>query len=821
MLTNLLLTAWRNLKKNKFFSVLNITGLIIGMTVFLVTVQYSHFEHSYENFIPDADDIYRVNLETFLNNEPFIASAENYPGAGPAMVAAFPDVISYARLYNMGYKNNVIITNEEAKPDPIAYKHRRFLYADSSFLSLMGYPMIKGDPTTALAQPLTAVVSERYSKLYFGDADPIGQTLRLQDDDFNNELVKVTGVFKDLPENTHLKFDILFSYKTLYNRFDRAEERYNRTWQRKDMYTFVKVRPGTDIRALESKLPALVDQYKPDQKEKNERNILTLQPLRDIHLKSHLAEEFETNGDDRVVQFLTIIGIFILVIAWINYINLATAKALERAREVGVRKVMGALKGELVKQFLLESGMVNLFSLILAFGCLILFLPAFNSLSGLNLGVGNLVEPWFMTVLGILWVAGTLLSGFYPSVVLSSFKPVTVLKGKLRNTKRGIFMRKSLVVLQFAASVFLIAGTIIVYQQLNFMLKQDIGMNINQVLVVERPGISPRDRQAFDNSVDLFRNELAKSKEVEGVSLSVTIPGKLREYKQSMKRYGTSDDNLVTLRVNSMDYHSLDIFKMKLIAGRTFSEQYPHDQDTSIILSETAVRVLGYKSPEDAIGQTLAIDAWEWSPIIVGVVNDYHQVSLKKSLDPTIFYCSPYSGEYYSIRINTTDAASTLNHVRASWEKAFPGNPFDYFFLDDYFNQQYENEQKFGKLFTVFASLAIIIGCLGLFGLSAYTTVQRTKEIGIRKALGSSEQKIFLLLSKEYIILIGISIALATPFAWLGMNYWIESFQYRINISFLVFVLAGAMVLLVALLSVSFQTLKAAKTNPVDSLRYE
>jgi putative ABC transport system permease protein len=821
MLTNLLLTAWRNLKKNKFFSVLNITGLIIGMSVFLITVQYSHFEYSYENFIPNAANIYRVNLQTYRNNEPFIASAENYPGVGPALLNTFPEVTGYARLYNMGYKNNVIITNEESKPDAIAFKHRRFLYADSSFLSLMEYPMVQGDPKTALAQPFNAVISEHYAKLYFGDADPMGKTLRLRDDDNNNELVKVTGVFKDIPDNSHLKFDVLFSYKTLFGRFERAEERYNRTWVRKDMYTFVTVRPGTDVKALERKLPALVNQFIPDQKQRNENNILSLQPISAIHLTSHLAEEFETNGDDRVVQFISMIGIFILIIAWINYINLATAKALERAKEVGVRKVLGAFKRELVQQFLMESGMVNFFSLVLALGVIALALPAFNTLSGLNLVISNLFEPWFIAIVLTLWAAGTLLSGFYPAVVLSSFKPVTVLKGKLRNSKRGIFLRKSLVVLQFSASVFLIAGTIIVYQQLNYMLKRDIGMNIKQVLVVERPGISPADRNAFNSGVDLFRNELARSNEIAGVSLSVTIPGKQREFKQTLKRYGASDDQLVTLRVNSMDYHSVDIFQMKLLAGRTFSQQYPQDQDTSVIISETASRALGFKTPDEAVGQVLRIDDWEWSPIIVGVVNDYHQVSLKKAMDPTIFYCSPYSGEYYSVRINTNDAAATLDHVRTSWEKAFPGNPFDYFFLDDYFNQQYENEQKFGKLFSVFASLAIIIGCLGLFGLSAYTTVQRTKEIGIRKALGSSEQRIFILLSKEYLILIAIAVAMATPFAWLGMNYWIETFEYRIDISFTVFILAGALVLMIALLSVSFQTLKAAKTNPVDSLRYE
>lgn len=821
MLRNLLLTAWRSLTKSRFFTTLNILGLSIGMAVFLLIAQYVYFERSYELFLPNSDRIYRVRLDAYLNNDLVFSSAENYPGVGPAMQREFPEVTGYARLYNMGYKNNIIITNEAAQPSPIAFKHRRFLYADSSFLPLMGYPMVAGDPKTALAEPNNAVISERYARMYFGSEDPIGKQLRLQDDDFNNELVKVTGVFKDLPPQTHLKFDVLFSYKTLFSRFERAVERYDQSWQRKDMYTFISLRADADPDALQAKIPAIVDKYKPENAQRNGKDVLILQSLPSIHLKSALAEEPETNGDVRIVNFMSLIGVFVLIIAWINYINLSTAKAMERAREVGVRKVMGALKSHLIRQFLAESALINLLALAVSVATLAAVLPGFNSLSGLSLSLNSLVQPWFLGMLLALWTAGTLLSGFYPALVLSSFKPVSVLKGKLKNSVSGIFLRKSLVVSQFAASVALIASTFVVYDQLHFMMSRDLGVNIDQVLVVERPGIASRDRKAFNSAIDVFRDELKKNPSIQGVTASATIPGKQREYKAVVKRYGSPDDQAVTVKFNSMDYEFLDVFKMKLIAGRPFKEEYTEDPDTSVVITETTARIMGYAKPEDAIGQTMAITAFQWSPIIVGVVNDYHQVSLKKAVDPSVFYCSKYSGEFYSIRLHTSNLAETIEHVRESWTKAFPGNPFEYFFLDDYFNLQYENERKFGALFTVFAALAVIVGCLGLFGLSAYTANQRTKEIGIRKALGSTEKGIFVLLSVDYLKLVGISILLAVPLVWWMMNSWLQTFSYRISISTLVFVLSGAMVMLVALLAVSQQTLKAARVNPVESLRYE
>jgi putative ABC transport system permease protein len=367
----------------------------------------------------------------------------------------------------------------------------------------------------------------------------------------------------------------------------------------------------------------------------------------------------------------------------------------------------------------------------------------------------------------------------------------------------------------------LIAGTLIIYRQLNYMMNQDIGMNIDQVLVVERPGISPRDRQAFNSSVDVFRTELKRNGSITGVASSVTIPGKQREYKAGVKKYGAPDDQLLAVRFNSMDYDFIDVFKMKLVAGRGFSPDFPKDQDTSVVISESAAKLLGFVKPEDAIGQTVDVPDFQFRPIIVGVVNDYHQVSLKRAMDPTIFYCSPYYGEFYSIRIQTNNLNQTLDHVKACWEKAFPGNPIDYFYLDDFFNQQYENERKFGKLFTSFAVLAVIIGCLGLFGLSAYTAMQRTKEIGIRKVVGSSDRSIYLLLSQEYLKLIVLSILLASPIVWWFMNGWLQGFSYRMPMGVDVFLIAGIAVLLVSLITISYQTLKAIRVNPADSLRQE
>jgi len=502
-------------------------------------------------------------------------------------------------------------------------------------------------------------------------------------------------------------------------------------------------------------------------------------------------------------------------------VNLSTASALERAKEVGVRKVIGAVKGQLISQFLTEAALINLLSILIAWGLTFLCLPMFNKLSGLTLNQTYLVQPWFIGLLLVLWFVGSLLSGFYPALVLSSFKPIETLKGKLKSSTRGIILRKGLVVSQFMASIALIAGTFIVYRQLKYMTSRDMGMNINQVMVIERPGIADTSRKFYNSSIDAFRNELKKDPTIQAVSASLTIPGKQREYKLVLKKYGVANSDSVTVRINTLDYEFLNVFKMKLIAGRAFSADFPKDVDTSIIITETTARLLGFRKPEDAVGKTCAIPQFNWNPIVVGVVNDYNQVSLKKPLDPSIFGCSLYDGEYYSLRINTNDLSRTLKHVQHSWATAFPGNPFEFFFLDDYFNKQYEADKRFEKLFIVFAVLAIIIGCVGLFGLSAYTASQRIKEIGIRKVLGASVTDITKMLSKDFLKLVVIAIVIASPVAWWAMNKWLQDFAYRVNIRWWIFAAAGMVALLIAMLTVSFQAIKAAIANPVKSLRTE
>jgi len=721
----------------------------------------------------------------------------------------------------MGYINNVIITNEQAKPAPISFKQRHFLYVDSSFLPMMGYQMVRGNAADALAAPSTAAISEKYALLYFGKEDPIGKQLHMHDDDSNDQLVKVTGVFKDLPANTHLKFDILFSYPTMFGQM-LANQNWART--RPEFYTYIRLRPGTDPRHIEAALPAIFQAHEPQLRTESKPQTGHLQPLKDIHLQSDLAEELETNANGTIVFFLGMIGIFILGIAWINFINLSTANAMGRAREVGIRKVVGASRVHLIARFLAEAALINGVSLVIAYALICLVLPAFSRISGLSLNSSDLLQRWFIALMAALWVVGSGLSGFYPAWILSSFKPITVLKGKLKGTAGGVLLRKGLVTTQFMASIGLIAGTIIVYRQVHYMMGQDIGMNIDQVLVMDRPGIAPnhdKNVPAFRAGIDFFREDLKKDPAITGVANSSTIPGKQREYKATIKMADAPSADSIIVRVNSMDADFLKVFQMHLLAGRAFSHDFPKDPDTSVILTASAARLLGFRTPKDAIGKTVLTDWDGWKGIIVGVVNDYHQVSLKTPLQPTLFTCDWYEGDYFSLRLQTGHLSQTLQHVEQSWLKAFPGNPFDYFFLDEYFNRQYASERQFGQLFTTFAFFAILISCLGLFGLSAYTASQRIKEIGIRKILGASVASIVAMLAKDFLKLILLSVLLATPLTWLVMNQWVQGFASRTTIQWWIFVLAGILCLLIALITVSFQAVKAATASPVKSLQAE
>ena len=824
MLKNYLRSALRSLRKNKFYSIINVLGLAVGMAGFLLIAQYVFFETSYDNFHSQSDEIYRVQLNQYQNDELMLASAENYPGAGPALMAELPEVLDYTRLYNMGYKNNVVITYEEAPDGPIQFKLDKFMYADSSFFSLFSFPLIQGNPQTALTAPFTAVISESYARKFFGNEDPIGKVLRLQDDDFNDERCRVTGVFRDVPSNAHFKFDVLFSYPTLYNRGDWARERYDLTWERKDFYTYVRVREGTDPVALAAKFPAIINQYNPGLAEQQRRDAFLLQPLQDIHLYSDLAEEAEANGSAQVVYFLLIIAGFILIIAWINYINLSTARAMERGREVGVRKALGAFRHQLIGQFLFESLLVNGLAIVIAGVLISLLLPVFNTLTGLQFSeVAFWSQPWLWGLLAGLFLVGTLLSGLYPALVMASFRPTRVLKGTLRTTKHGIRLRQALVVFQFAAAIVLVAGTAIVYQQMQYMLQEDLGFNMEQTLVLTRPGIRPEEDEVMKNRHEQFKTELLRNPAIQQVSGASYVPGHNRKFKFNFRKYGTSAEEAQAIRVNGVDYNYFDMFEMKMLAGRGFSEDHVTDIDTAVVITESAAHLLGFDRPEDAIGSPLTISfgSQEGQMLVIGVIHDFHQASLKEAVEPMVMLLEAFQTEYYAMKVSSENLPQTIKHVQATWNKVFPGNPFTYFFLDDYFNRQYQTDQRFSQLIRVFAILALFIGGLGLLGLSAFTAQQRTKEIGVRKVLGASVGSIMLLLSRDFTKLIVVSLLIAVPLAYFIMEEWLSSYASRIQIGAGIFVVAGLLTLLLAWLTVSWQSFKVARANPVDSLRSE
>ncbi|MBO3700578.1 ABC transporter permease [Roseivirga sp. E12] len=820
MFSNYLKITLRALLKNRVYSFINISGLAIGIAGALLIFHYVSFESSYEKFIQDSDDMYRVSLELYGNGEFVYHSAENYPPVGETMVNDFPEVVEWAHLYNMGAKNNVVITYEESPGEPVKLKHKKFLYASPSTLSMFSAQMVEGDAATALNEPFSIVISESTAKKYFGDESALGKRLRLRDDDFNNENCLVTGVFKDLPANTHLKYDVLISTGTIYGRWDGALTRYKTGWVRKDFYTYVKVRPGTDIKALESKIPEMIDRNMPDLADQNARHVMHLQPLNRIHFDSHLSDESELNGSAEPITFLSIIAIFIVVIAWVNYVNLATSRSLDRAREVGIRKVLGSLRAQLIRQFLFESVIVNLLAVVLALGIVALALPSFYVISGIPDSVVIWQNQSLWLLLGAVFLFGSIVSGFYPAMVLSSFKPVSTLKGKFRNSSTGVLLRKGLVIFQFATSAALIVGTLTVSKQMKYMQSADLGFDLEQTIVVERAAIADTSRTVRNRNLETFQEQLRANANIKSVSSSGMVPGKKIRFKGAVRAYNQQAGQVHPMDAVGGDYGLIETLGMEIIAGRNFSRDFPNDRDTAVLVSRSSVPLLGYDNPEDIINQAVVVENFGATAIVIGVVEDYNHESLRVKAAPSIFLLDPQWAEYFLFRVDGS-IPDALAAIERQWSITYSANPFDFFFLDEFFNNQYKSEQQFQAMFSVFSVLAILIGCLGLFGLSAFTAMQKTKEIGIRKVLGASVQGVFYMLSKEFIGLILIANVIAWPIIYFAMDKWLQGFEYRTAIDISVFGLALLAVMAVALLTISFQTIKSARLNPVDSLRYE
>ncbi len=801
MYKNYFKIALRTLLKHKGYSSINIVGLGVGIASCVLILLYVGHELSYDRFHTHGSDIYRVQMDRYEGNEKIFSSAVTFPMVGPTLYDEIPDVIGYARL---------LPTGGVVQYDAVQFREDHLFYADSTFLTLLSYPLLRGDATTALVEPNTAVLSASTAQRYFGGTDPLGKILRLNGD----AEYTVTGVFADLPVNTHLDFDMLLSFSTLINRAPASQT----SWGWYDFYTYVRLTPDAVPQEFEAKMPGFMARHKAEAyAESPRRETLLLQPLHDIHLYSRLSWEAGVNGNGTTVYFLLVIALFILVIAWVNFINLSTARSMERALEVGVRKALGAPRAQLVRQFLLESLLVNVMAALLALSLVALLLPTFATMTGLETTLNLSDEPGIIGWVAGLFLAGAFLSGLYPAFFLSSFKPMRVLKGGTMTKGSGLRLRKSLVVFQFAASIVLIAGTLIVARQLNYMRTQDLGLNIEQTLVLRGPSVLA-DRDAYPGQVDVFRDAALQHAGVHAFATSSTVPGRENFWISGFRTERMDESERKDIYIVGVDDAFMDMFEIELLAGRTFSKEYGTDEN-AFILNETAAQLLGFDTPEAALEGRIARND-EFLPVI-GVIRDYHQNSLKENLDPVLFRYMPWGRTFYSIKVASSNIEQTVMAVEQAWNEVFPGNPYEYFFLDDFFDAQYQADRQFGRVFGLFAMLAILVACLGLFGLTAFSAQQRTKEIGIRKVLGATATGIVGLLSKEYALLVLLANGIAWPVTYFVMRRWLETFAYHIDPGVLTFLVAGAAALLIAGLTVSYHAIRAAHTNPVDALRYE
>jgi putative ABC transport system permease protein len=812
MIKNHFKLAWRSLIKRPAYSALNIFGLAIGIACCLLIFHYVAYERSYDRFQQHAGQIVRLRLDDYQEGRLAWQSATVYPAIAPTMKKEFPEVEQFGRLIDA----NILMTNTEKN---IKFNENKGYYADPSMLQMLDIHLLEGNPATALDGPDKIILSATTARKYFGSEDPLGKHLKGLERGAT-EYYQVSGVFRDYPANSHLIINHLVSYSTL-NKITRTlwHDSTNITetsWGWYDYYDYLQLKPGADWHALEAKLPAFCDRHLNNiewAKKHNIREELHLMPMTDIHLYSNYNQEAEVNGNGKAVSFLFLIAFLIVAIAWVNYTNLATARSLERAKEVGLRKVLGAIRTDLVLQFLTESFLLNILALVLATGAVFLLAPSFATLVGSDAGDFTLPRTYLLGFLGIFFL-GSFLSGIYPAFILSGYHPITVLKGLFRNSTRGQVLRKSLIVGQFAISVILITGTILIYQQVQYMRRQQLGANINQTLVLN--GATSVQDSTFKGIFQPFKTRVLRQPGVQSITTSSNVMGQEIYWTNSVARLD-EPAKTNTMYILGVDYDFLPAYGLRLAAGRNFSQQFGTDKK-AILLNETAATLYGFKTPADAIGKKLLIND---TSTIIGIVADYHHQGLRQAINPMLIRLLPNFESYYSVKFATSDPHATIAGIRTAWDRYFPNDPFSYFFLDESFSQQYKADTRFGETFGLFATLAILIACFGLLGLSAYNVLQRTREIGIRKVLGATERSLVFLLSREFFFLVLIALVIAVPVSWTVMHSWLQDFAYRIPIQWWVFALGGALALVIALATVGFQALRAASANPVKSLRTE
>jgi putative ABC transport system permease protein len=810
MIRNYLKIAFRNLTKYKFISFINLFGLTIGLTCCLLISTFILHELSYDKYQPNADRVYRVT-RTFYNLQNGSISlhlSTISPPFAPLLQNDFKEIEGLTRFVDYS-------------PAPVKYgdkmiNEKNIFFADENFFDFFKTNVLAGNPKKALTDPYCAMLTDEMAKKYFGNEEPMNKIIRINYGRYFD--FKVTGIYKPFPSNTHFHPSILLSFSTMNDTLIYGAENLRTNWGNNDFFTFIRLPKGYDPRKLEKQFPAFLDRQMSGQYttvKPSQGTSLSLQKLTDIHLRSHSDYEAEENGDIKRVYIFSAIALFILLIACINYMNLSTARSTLRAKEIAIRKSVGAQRKEIMAQFLSESVLVTWMALLFAFALTWLLLPWLNKISAQTLDI-NILLKWkvLVPILLVPFVVGTL-SGLYPAIFMSSFQPVKVLKGFFKTGGGNVSFRQVLVTLQFAISIILIICTAIVFSQMRYMQNKSLGFDREHIVTLSYPS-------QLNDTYESFRTDLLLNSNIKNVGWSTRIPsGRLLD---NMGASMMSGDTLAPINADikfvSADHEFISTYGIKVIAGRNFSKDFSTDT-SAFLINESAVKVLGFKNNEEVIGRDFGYGGRKGK--LIGVFNDFHFESLHQKIAPMVLFVPRNARNYgkISVKISGGNIPAAISYIGNTWKKFLPETPYEFTFLDENFDRLYKSEERQKTLFTTFACLAIFIACLGLFGLSAFAISQRIKEIGIRKVLGADVSTIVTLLSKDFLKLVGISAIIAFPVAWYFMNNWLRDFAYRISMPWWIFIIAGIVAGLIALITISFQAIKAAVSNPVKSLRTE
>ena len=787
MFKNYFLVTVRNLKKNSTYSLINIIGLAVGMTAFILIVVYVQYELSFDKHFENSERIYRVVRE----GRAFTPSP-----LGAALNEGIPEVELAARFIR---RDETLVSLEQNN-----FLENEFYWADPETFEIFSIPFISGNPKTALTDPFAIVLSQRTAIKYFGRTDPMGKTITVSE----NFEFTVSGVFRDMPDNSHFIMDVVVPYETFFQTTNNDIT----SWTSNFSYTYFMLREGASPQVMENKVTSLITDplFKAEGFEEPYPKMYFVQPITEIHLLSHRMQEIRVNNDMKFIILFSSIAILILLIACINYMNLATARSLRRGREVGMRKVVGAQKGHLITQFLGESVAVALVAMIISILMGLMVLPFFNNLVEGQLSFNPIQNPQIFLGLIFITLFVGLVAGSYPAIRMSGFKPIAVLSGAFSRSQKGSSLRNVLVLVQFSITIILIICTIAVRDQMKFIKTLDMGYAKDQIITLPARGSSVRQ------NIESIKSELLQSSYITAVTTSGSLPNNIDTFT-SRDWTGRNPDVPIAIFYNTADYDFVDLYDLEIVQGRNFSKEFTSDENGVFLVNETAVKIAEWDSP---IGRKLT----HWTGAtgnIVGVLKDFHLQSLHSPIEPLYVFLDSQSFYNISIKIISTNIPQTIGYVEGVMKEFAPNYPFSYSFFDEVFERAYFTDQRMGRIFGAFAILAIFIACLGLFGLTAFAAVQRTKELGIRKVLGASDSMIFLLLSKEFIRWVLLANLMAWPIAYFLMNKWLQNFAYRIHIGIPAFLISGGTALLIAYLTVSYQSIKSARANPVDSLRYE